>query len=168
MRLYNPDMSDERNPAEAVRLRPIEPGDIDALYAFQLDPAANAMAAVHPRDEVAFREVWSRILDDPNASVRAIIADGELAGQITVFNLKGQDAVGYWIAREHWGRGIATRAIGLMLDEVTTRPLYARVATHNAASIRVLEKCGFVVTGYAHSPGDERYVACEEALLELT
>ena len=43
------------------------------------------------------------------------------------------------------GRGIATEALSAFLLLESTRPLYAGVAKHNAASIRVLQKCGFVV-----------------------
>jgi RimJ/RimL family protein N-acetyltransferase len=75
--------------------------------------------------------------------------------------------VGYWIAAEHWGRGIATRALSLLLELVATRPLHARVARDNVASIRVLERNGFSLTGYEWSPGDERYIECEEAILML-
>jgi RimJ/RimL family protein N-acetyltransferase len=53
--------------------------------------------------------------------------------------------VGYWVGREFWGRGIATRALAAFLDEVSERPIYAGVADTNLASIRVLEKCGFTV-----------------------
>jgi RimJ/RimL family protein N-acetyltransferase len=42
------------------------------------------------------------------------------------------------------GRGIATEAISAFLLLEQTRPLYASVAKHNAASIRVLQKCGFM------------------------
>ena len=41
---------------------------------------------------------------------------------------------------------MATRALSAFLREVPTRPLYAGVAEHNRASIRVLEKCGFRVS----------------------
>jgi RimJ/RimL family protein N-acetyltransferase len=51
--------------------------------------------------------------------------------------------VGYWLGREFWGKGIATRALVEFLKVVAERPLYARVAKHNIASFRVLEKCGF-------------------------
>ena len=51
------------------------------------------------------------------------------------------------MGREYWGKGIATRALTAFLEQVTTRPLYAHVAQHNLASIRVLEKCGFAVMG---------------------
>ena len=47
------------------------------------------------------------------------------------------------IGREYWGRGVATQALALLVDEVSIRPLYAHVAVHNVGSIRVLEKCGF-------------------------
>ena len=39
----------------------------------------------------------------------------------------------------------ATQAISAFLLLEETRPLYASVAKHNAASIRVLQKCGFVI-----------------------
>jgi RimJ/RimL family protein N-acetyltransferase len=55
----------------------------------------------------------------------------------------GDTLVGYWIGREYWGRGVASRALALFLLEVDERPLHAHVAAHNAGSIRVLEKCGF-------------------------
>ena len=38
-------------------------------------------------------------------------------------------------------------ALGAFLSQVTVRPLYAHVAKHNLASIRVLEKCGFTRVG---------------------
>ncbi len=54
---------------------------------------------------------------------------------------------GYWIGREYWGKGIASAALADFLDVVEDRPLHARVAKHNAGSIRVLEKCGFARCG---------------------
>ncbi len=125
------------------------------------------MAAVIPRDEAAFSAVWEKSLSEPGVTAWAIIADGTLVGSIACFKMDGLDAVGYWIAKEHWGRGIATRALELLLEAVTVRPLHARAARHNVASIRVLERCGFVVTGYRLSPGDARYLECEEAMLIL-
>ena len=51
--------------------------------------------------------------------------------------------VGYWIGKEHWGRGIASAALVLYLDVDRHRPLLATVVEHNAGSRRVLEKAGF-------------------------
>jgi RimJ/RimL family protein N-acetyltransferase len=59
----------------------------------------------------------------------------------------GERQVGYWIARDRWGRGIATAALTALLEQVTERPLCARVAAHNRGSLRVLEKCGFRLVG---------------------
>ena len=49
--------------------------------------------------------------------------------------------------RKYWGKGIVTKALTEFLTNITERPLYAHVAKHNIASIRVLEKCGFRKVG---------------------
>lgn len=151
-----------------VQLRDVEPGDLPTLFQHQLDPEANRMAVANARDERAFNAHWAKVLGDPTVVAKAILVDGCVVGDINRFQLDGQDSVGYWIAREHWGRGIATRALGLLLEQVATRPLYARVATSNVASLRVLDHCGFVVTSYQLTPASERFPECEEAFLVLT
>lgn len=58
--------------------------------------------------------------------------------------------LGYWIARDHWGRGYATEAAGAVLRIARTlghRRLTAGHFTDNPASGRVLRKLGFVPTG---------------------
>jgi hypothetical protein len=47
----------------------------------------------------------------------------------------------------YWGNGIATAALSLFLGLLKVSPLYARLAKHNIASRRVLEKCGFTSSG---------------------
>ncbi len=150
-----------------VQLRPVQTDDLPALFEHQADPASVNMAVVFPRDAEAFAAHWTKILADPSVIARAVIADDELAGSASCFEMDGLRSVGYWIAREHWGRGIATRAVALLLAEIPKRPLHARVARSNAASIRVLEKNGFVVTAYRVSPADGRFPECEEAILVL-
>lgn len=61
----------------------------------------------------------------------------------------------------------ASRALELLLLEVAARPLYAHVATSNAASLRVLQKCGLLVERVQVSPATDRYPECEEAVLVL-
>jgi RimJ/RimL family protein N-acetyltransferase len=55
--------------------------------------------------------------------------------------------IGYWVAEEHWGKGIATAALSQMTGYGFTnrkfRKLYAPVLAPNTASMRVLEKCGY-------------------------
>jgi hypothetical protein len=111
------------------------------------------------RDPAAFTTHWERAMVDPAVTTRAILADGVLVGNVASFVMEGLPSVGYWIAREHWSRGIATRALALLLAEVPTRPLYARAARSNVGSVRVLERCGFVITGYEQSVGTERFPA---------
>ena len=75
----------------------------------------------------------------------------------------------YAIVRAWWGRGIATRALQLLLEEVQLRPLHARAAATNLGSVKVLTRCGFVCTGTRSSPesADGRYLACEESSFVL-
>ncbi|APZ93305.1 GNAT family N-acetyltransferase [Fuerstiella marisgermanici] len=150
-----------------IRLRNIEPNDLPLLYEFQLDPEANQLALTHPRSGEAFDEHWEGILCDSSVIVRAIEAGDILAGCISCFKCDGVDSIGYWIGKEFWGRGVATQALNLLLLEVPIRPLHARVAVSNVASIRVLEKCGFREIRRESSPATERYVECEEVVLKL-
>ena len=127
-----------------IRLRPLEAADLPALYLFQCDPESVRMAAVGPRDPEDHRTHWEKVLADPAVSAQAILADGVLVGQISLFQSDGRDSIGYWLGREFWGRGIASRAVALMLELVPIRPLHATAARHNAASLRVLTRNGFL------------------------
>lgn len=151
----------------AVSIRNVERADLPHIYEFQLDPESNRMAVTIPRSADAFRTHWENALKNPDVTAKAIVVGEELAGCISCFNMDGLDSVGYWLIREFWGRGIASRALELLLTEVSVRPLYARVATSNVASLRVLQKCGFVVERVQFSAADDRYPECEEALLIL-
>lgn len=126
-----------------VILRPVEPGDLPALFEHQRDPEALRMAAFVAKDRPAFEAHWAKILANPTVMPRTVIADGEVAGYITTWSHDGISEVGYWIGRAHWGKGVATTALRLFLLEVPVRPLYAHVAAANVGSVRVLEKCGF-------------------------
>ena len=153
--------------ADRVRLRPVEPGDLPHIFEWQLDPDANRMAVTNPRTREAFDAHWAAVLADPANTTRAVLADEAFVGTVSCFPMDGEDHVGYWIDRAVWGRGIATRALELLLEEVTRRPLVASAATSNAASLRVLQKCGFVLEHVRNAPATDRYPACEEAVLKL-
>ncbi len=154
-----------------VSLRRTLPSDIPALFEIQLDPAGNELAGTKPRDRAAFDAVWEKILAEPplttGVTPRVILADGLLAGTINIFQNEGKDSIGYWLAREHWGRGIAARAVALLLAESSTRPLFAQVVAHNIASRRVLERNGFVMTHREHRPATDRYAAAEVLFFRL-
>ena len=128
-----------------MRLRAVTEDDLPVFYEHQRDPIAYSMAAFSPRERDAFMAHWGSILRDASSVNRTIELDGTVAGYVVLFGFESRREVGYWVGREFWGRGIATRALGAFLDEVSERPIYAGVAETNVASIRVLEKCGFTV-----------------------
>ena len=76
----------------------------------------------------------------------------QLVGSCALMRKKASRSVvlGYWIAREHWGRGYATEA-GLQMIEIARtiglERLEASYFVDNPASGRVLEKLGFETTG---------------------
>jgi RimJ/RimL family protein N-acetyltransferase len=76
-----------------------------------------------------------------------------VVGDIVSWFEDGRHEVGYWIAREAWGRGYATAALRLLLQEVPDRPMFARVAEHNVGSRRVLDHCRFVRVGETAADG---------------
>ena len=59
--------------------------------------------------------------------------------------------IGYALHPEHWGQDYATEAVQAMVDTLfsltSTKEIQAKVRVTNAASRRVLEKCGFTHTG---------------------
>lgn len=77
---------------------------------------------------------------------------GELIGNISVFRgcISEDWEVGYWIGEPHWRQGYGTEALRAVVEtarELGVTRLTARVFTDNPASRRLLERCGFVVTG---------------------
>jgi RimJ/RimL family protein N-acetyltransferase len=150
-----------------VLLRDVEEGDLPTFFEHQLDPAANRMAALPARARDAFMRHWTEILGDEAVIAKTILFDGNVAGNVVSWQQSGEREVGYWIGKEFWGKGIATAALSEFLSHVTARPLYAHVAKHNIASIRVLEKCGFTILDEdktsSGAPGEE----VEEYILKL-
>ncbi len=111
-----------------------------------------------PTDRATFDAHWERILGN-DTIMRTIELDGRVVGHVGSWVQEGDREITYWIDHNHWGKGVATAALALFLDEVTERPLYARAARDNMGSIRVLEKNGFEVIdtdrGYANARGEE-------------
>jgi len=154
-----------------VVLRDVVDNDLPIFFEFQLDPDANHMAAFtakNPTDREAFTAHWEKILAAPTVIVRTIVTDGQVAGSVLSYVEDGRPEVSYWIGRAYWGRGIATRALAVFLAYANTeRPIHARVARDNLRSIRVLEKCGFTVTGETRGFASARGEEIEELVMEL-
>jgi RimJ/RimL family protein N-acetyltransferase len=158
------------NRFESITIREVESSDLETFYEHQRDPEAIRMAAFifrDPKDRVAFDAHWKKILQSSQNINRTIVAEGQVAGHIACFPQEGNLEVTYWLGREFWGRGIATEALNRMLHLVVDRPIFARAATDNIGSIKVLEKCGFKIIGkdkgFANGRGEET----EEYILRL-
>ena len=135
-----------RRESDRVRLRDVGPSDLPIFFEQQLDADATRMAAFPSRDRAAFDAHWAKnILGNPSAITQAVVVGDKVAGNIGSWLQDDVRLVGYWIGKEYWGNGVATRALAAFLNVVTARPLYAHVAKHNVASIRVLEKNGFIL-----------------------
>lgn len=128
-----------------LTLRPVIPSDLPIFYAQQRDPEAARIAAFPMREEQPFMTHWHKILLNPDGLIRAIVVDGQVVGNMVSYSQDEMREVGYWLGRDYWGKGIATQALREFLVIEQTRPLYALVAKHNIGSMRVLQKCGFVV-----------------------
>ena len=129
-----------------ILLRDVIAGDLSIFFEQQLDPVANEMADFPARNREAFMAHWAKIMTDESNILKTILYGDRVAGNIVSWEHDSEREVGYWLGREFWGKGIATQALSLLLEQITIRPLYAHVSKHNIASIRVLEKCRFTKT----------------------
>ncbi|NOY56775.1 MAG: GNAT family N-acetyltransferase [Actinobacteria bacterium] len=85
----------------------------------------------------------------------AIVVESAVVGGIGAHLLTAEQQhaanVGYWLAPNVWGRGVATEALRrftrYVFDTFAVNRLYATVFGWNPASARVLEKCGFRLEG---------------------
>jgi len=136
-------------------LRPWRLDDVETLPEVASDPdVVRYMNHRFPSPYTrADADAWIRIqLDQPQVRNWAIEVDGALAGGIGLtlgeFEHAGNVAIGYWIGKRYWGRGIASDALRALTAHVlaTLRPrrLWANVMGANAASARVLENAGYV------------------------
>lgn len=152
-------------------LRPHVPGDAPALFAVFSDPRVMRYWSTPPwRDPDAARAFVER--DQRQLAAGEYLrlgivreADGSLVGSCTLFNLVAQcrrAEVGYVLARDAWGHGYMHEALTALLDhgfgEMALHRVEADVDPRNAASVRSLERLGFVKEGLLR----ERWIVGDE------
>lgn len=140
-----------------LTLRPLTPGDLDALAAMYADPEVmRYIGTGGPRD----RDHAARAIDRQRA-VSAERGFGEwatvlresgdmvgLCGLIVWPDIDGTEEleVAYLLAREAWGRGLGTEVAGAIRDwaarELGRRRLVSCIYPEHTASIRVAQKIG--------------------------
>lgn len=153
-----------------IELRDLDDDDLDAVFEMMRDPEGIAMAAFtaeDPDDRDAFDEWMSRQRGDADVLYQVVTENGGFAGTAAVFTVDGDREVSFWIARHAWNRGVATAALRLLVSREPVRPLFARAAAHNVASIAVFRHAGFteVSRNVAYAPGLGREV--EEIVFAL-
>lgn len=137
-----------------ILLRPLRDADLDALFRWESDPAATAMAAFtreDPTDRAAFDAHYRRIRAIDAVMLRAIELDGVFVGSVGSFDMEGDRELSYWVDPARWGQGIATAGVGAFLELEPQRPLHARTAAHNPRSAAVLARHGFRRVGQERS-----------------
>jgi RimJ/RimL family protein N-acetyltransferase len=153
-----------------VTLREVRDSDLPVFWAQMSDGRAQHMAAVtrgYHYDRAAFAAHWGKVRSDPAVIVRTVLADGKVAGHAAVFGPQGEREVTYWVDRACWGRGVATATLAALLGLERARPLHAHAAADNTGSIRVLQKCGFAISGHGRIFAQARGEEVDEVALIL-
>lgn len=157
-------------PVRTVTLRDVTDADVDLFYDHQIDDEGRHMVAFS-RNEFKSRDYhrahWVKIRALDSVETRTVLADGVVVGHVGKFMRDDEAEVTYWLGREHWGKGIATKALSLFLDVIEERPLCGRVVADNTGSLRVLQKCGFTIVGRATGFAEARGEEVEEIVLQL-
>jgi len=154
-----------------ITLRRTEIVDLEYFFQFQLDKEAGYLAAFTPKDptdKTVYLEKYTKLLNDPTVNMQTIFVGEIIAGSVSKFEMEGEAEITYWIDRNFWGQGIATKALNDFLAIETTRPIFGRVAFDNFGSQKVLEKCGFVKIGTDSGFANARQTEIEEYIYKLT
>jgi [ribosomal protein S5]-alanine N-acetyltransferase len=146
---------------DSVRIRPVRTDDASALSAVY---RANRrfLAPWEPvREDTFFTALGQRerLEGIRNGYPCVIEHDGQIVGMVSLSAIERGPAqtanLGYWVAQAMNGRGVATRAVGLMIDtafgELGLHRLQAGTLVHNTGSQKVLERHGFERIGLARA-----------------
>lgn len=153
-------MSDEIR-TERLLLRRAKYDDAAAMHRIMSDPVAMRYWSTPPHQSFKETKRWvaSMIEDDPVERDDFIVTlDGQLIGKLGAWRLP---EFGFLIDPSHWGRGYASEALIAFIErrrKLGSSELRADVDPRNFASIRLLERHGFVETGRAAATwriGDE-------------
>ena len=141
-------------------LRPLTAGDAELIAPLIADPeVATRTASIPYPNSLADAQSWvARVMsrDKEEAAARVAIlrrSDGAFMGVVgLLYDAERAAELGYWMGRAFWGQGYATEAVARLLrfgfEEAALERVEAGAFADNAASIRVLEKAGYVREGH--------------------
>jgi ribosomal-protein-alanine N-acetyltransferase len=131
-------------------LRSARPDDLEAVHAVLADPGATMWWSSPPHETLGQTREWleAMIANGPDHPDFVVEWNGRVIGKVGFYVMPD---VGYILHPDVWGQGLASEAVGAVIDHVfSTREvdtLKADVDPENAASIRLLQRLGFVRTG---------------------
>jgi ribosomal-protein-alanine N-acetyltransferase len=153
-------------------LRRARPDDVDAMHAILSDSRAMRYWSTIPHVERVQTEQWMAdmlAIDGATGDDFIVEMDGRLVGKLGCWKLP---EMGYILAPEVWGLGVASEALAAFLDHRRAMPaprtLTADVDPRNLASLKLLKRHGFIETGRAKGSwkvGDE---FCDSVYLSLS
>lgn len=168
-------MADELRNSEQLRtarlvLRRARIDDAAAMHRLMSDPAAMAFWSTPPHAALAETEAWMRsMVEAPLDSSDDFIVtlDGALIGKLGAWRLP---EIGFLLDPAVWGRGYAQEALSAFIERrrgLGSSELTADVDPRNAASLRLLTRCGFVETGRATRTFEVGGLWCDSVYLRL-
>ncbi|TDN37721.1 N-acetyltransferase [Hymenobacter sp. UV11] len=157
---------------QRLHLRAFALADVPALVALagNYEVARNTLNIPHPYRAADARH-WVQATQENYAQQTGyafaieLRATGEFIGGIglTVEHRFDRAEAGYWLGQPHWGRGLASEALGALLrfgfEELELNKIYATHIAGNPASGRVMLKNGMVKEGelVQHTRRDGQY-----------
>ena len=146
--------------SDRITLRSWRDSDAETLYKYASDEEVGTRAGWQPHRSVEESlSIIKTVFNNPTTWAIELNETGEAIGAIgygpscdcSLPAREGEPTVGYWVAKPYWGMGISTEELQMMIDYVKKNTdISSLISGHfidNAASGRVMEKCGFTATG---------------------
>lgn len=157
--------------ARRISLRPFEEADVEALHPIFADPQAMAFWSTPPHASIEETRAYvSATIEATRAGTgddQVVVLDGRVIGKAGLWD--GQE-IGFILARDVWGRGLAREALETVIERARARGalcITADVDPRNTASLALLKKLGFVKTGEAKATLKVGGVWVDSVYLEL-
>ena len=142
-----------------ITLRAPRAGDVDRITVAAQDPETQRWALALPRPyrrehAVAFLE--HSAAEAESGDGHSFVAADDEDRVIAALRVGADGEIGYWVAPDARGRGVATRAVTLLRDwaheQLGLQRMRMQIHPDNVVSCRVAEKAGFVDSGERRIP----------------